>query len=60
MAAGPSLELRPLRQREERLDERAYRYRSGDFTARLDVDHLGPVRDYEGHRELVAERYAVP
>ncbi|HEX2028198.1 MAG TPA: putative glycolipid-binding domain-containing protein [Nitriliruptorales bacterium] len=57
---APSLELRPLHQRYERLDERTYRYRSGDFTARLEVDHLGLVRDYEGHWELVAERYAAP
>lgn len=57
---APSLELRPLPQRYERLDERAYRYRSGEFTARLEVDHLGLVRDYEGYWDLVAERYAAP
>src|SRR5207253_3689198 len=42
----PSLEVQRLEQSYERLDERRYRYRSGRFTADLEVDDDGVVLQY--------------
>lgn len=42
----PSLSVEPLEQVYERLDERHYRYRSGTFTAELEVDEWGLIQRY--------------
>jgi uncharacterized protein len=50
----PSLEIRLLEQRYERLSEFSYRYSSTNFEALLEVDELGLVRRYEGGWERIA------
>ncbi len=42
----PSLQIEPLHQSYERVDDRRYRYRAGDFTADLEVDEDGLVTQY--------------
>ena len=50
----PSLEVERLEQSYERLAGRRYRYRSGRFSAELEVDEDGLVLDYEGLWKAVA------
>jgi uncharacterized protein len=50
----PSLEIERLDQSYERLAGRRYRYRSGRFTAELEVDADGLVLDYAGLWKAVA------
>ena len=50
----PSLELQRLEQSYERLDQRRYRYRSGRFTADLEVDDDGIVLQYGVNWKAVA------
>ena len=50
----PSLALEPLDQTYERLTATAYRYRSGDFTAELEVDGDGLVLRYGDLWEAIA------
>jgi hypothetical protein len=50
----PSLEVQRLEQTYERLAERRYRYRSGRFTADLEVDDDGTVLQYGMNWKAVA------
>ena len=50
----PALAVERSAQRYTRLEDRAYRYESGAFAARLDVDADGVVLDYEGIWTAVA------
>ena len=50
----PSFELEPLVQRYRRLDEHAYHYESGTFSADVAVNAAGLVTSYEGFCEAVA------
>jgi len=50
----PSLDLEPLEQTYERLSATAYRYRSGDFEAELEVDADGLVVRYGDLWEAIA------
>jgi len=44
----PALTVEPLAQRYTRTGANRYRYSSGDFATRIDVDDLGLVTRYEG------------
>ena len=50
----PGLSVEPLEQSYERLSERRYRYRAGTFTADLEVDDEGWVRQYGLNWKAVA------
>ena len=50
----PSLDIQPLEQSYEKLSDRRYRYRSGEFTADLDVDDDGIVTRYGVNWKVVA------
>jgi uncharacterized protein len=50
----PSLAVERLEQSYERLDERRYRYRAGDFRAELEVDGDGLVTSYGRNWRAVA------
>lgn len=50
----PGLSVEPLEQSYERLSERRFRYRAGDFTADLEVDDKGWVRQYGVNWKTVA------
>ena len=50
----PSLEIEPLHQSYERVDDRRYQYRAGDFTADLETDEDGVVTQYGGGWRAVA------
>ena len=55
----PSLLVKELPQRYERLGERQWRYRSGTFSAVLDVDEQGLVLDYADVWRAVAQGASV-
>lgn len=48
----PELTLQRIEQTYRRLDQTTYEYRSGEFTARLEVDQDGIVTSYPGHFEV--------